>query len=807
MKLFLPLIVILCTFCSNNAISQGYILTSLTTNTPTITNCDPTISINIFAQNAGTSNADFDLLLMGNNYISSTLNATVNWGDGTVTQHTGSVFIVGGSFVWNPPIEHTYANTGAHNISIVVTNPQNNSTVSLMLYFLQTSCPGTISALVELDCDNNGIPESTTLSNVPLVFSGANNFNVSTNTTNGFAIGSSNASPGNYLVSVDANWLNTNNYVVSGQSDVQMTIGSTILSDTALIILNCAGTTNNLCISGTAYCDANANGILDAGENVFANVPLTITNNGTNYLVYTNANGFYSLNYPGTAGSPTVVMVNGLWMSQNNCTTQSFATTVLASACGTPNTLNIPFICTTCNATSMCASVLVFCDANGNGNFDSNESPLMNVPVSIYSTGNISPVTIYTDSTGFATICGNYFTSNLVYAQINQQWFQQNGYTGNSTIPVQLYPSNIPTPNTASIAINCSNSNNSCDDLWTTITPWIGYYQNTTAMIRLNFGNNGPGTATSYSLTLSYPIGVTPVLSSINIPGYTISGNTISWNLTNASPGYTFTDFIQFLVPSGIMNTTQHYYTSSIVATGSNTDCNYANNDGSLLQIVGNSYDPNDKSVNHPENIYALSNDTLTYTIRFQNTGSAPAQNIHIIDTLSANLDLSTFEVLYTTHPMHVVDLGNGIKKFEFPQIWLPDSTSNEPESHGQIVYRIVENFANPVGSEIWNTAHIYFDWNPAIVTNSTYNINVLLGLDELNSNVNIFPNPANDYLYITCNSGEGMITLFDLSGKEILKQEMVKNFTLDISSLNAGIYMINIQTPLGNYSKKLVIN
>jgi uncharacterized repeat protein (TIGR01451 family) len=494
-------------------------------------------------------------------------------------------------------------------------------------------------------------------------------------------------------------------------------------------------------------------------------------------------------------------------MSQNNCTTQSFATTVLAAACGTQNTLNVPFICTTCSTTSMCAAVLVFCDANGNGNFDISESALVNAPVSVYSTGNNNSVTIYTDSTGYAMVCGNYFTSPSVYAQINPQWYQQNGYTGN-TVPVQLYPSNAPLPTTALIPVNCSNSNNACDDLWTTVTPWIGYYQNTNATIRLNFGNYGPGTATTYSLSLSYPVGVTPILSSISIPGYSISGNTITWNLTNASSGYSFTDFIQFSIPSGLINGAQHYFTSTITATGSNTDCNYTNNTGTLLQILGNSYDPNDKTVHQPEQMSPVVTDNLTYTIRFQNTGTAPAQNIHILDTLSANLDWSTFEVLYASHPMHVVDLGNGIKKFEFPQIWLPDSTTNEPESHGQIVYRIAENVTNLPGSEIFNTAYIYFDWNPAIITNTTYNVNNALGLDEITEGFKIYPNPASTNITIKSDAEMEWMALYDMSGKQVFQENINGNLkVVPVSEIEKGLYILSVKTSTGIRSSKLLVH
>ena len=167
-----------------------------------------------------------------------------------------------------------------------------------------------------------------------------------------------------------------------------------------------------------------------------------------------------------------------------------------------------------------------------------------------------------------------------------------------------------------------------------------------------------------------------------------------------------------------------------------------------FYQLLGNSYDPNDKLVARPnETQQMFFNDVsyldidaiekLTYTVRFQNTGTAPAQNIYILDTLSSNLNWSSFSLIESSHPMQVVNLGNGILRFEFSQIWLADSTTNEEASHGHLVYSISENASilGQAGIEIENTAYIFFDWNEAIVTNTTYNINEMFeGVNETNN-------------------------------------------------------------------------
>ena len=781
---------------------SGFILSGLSTVTPTVQSCDQNVSISIGALSNNSTNSDYNLVLNGSNFSPSQFTMIINWGDGTVTTHNGTTSSIGTSIAWTPSLYHYYNTPGSYVISIQLTNPQNNSSVSTNLYYLHNSCSW-ISAYIHVDCNNDGVLENTFLNNVPINFTGPNGYSSQFNSTNGGAW-TQVTTNGTYTASIDPNWLTTNNYVLSSSSNTQLNVTGPYDNDTAYLILNCANATNTLCVSGTLYCDANANGVLNTGENVIANAPVTINNNGTNYLVYTNSNGQYNLNYSGTVGSPTVISLNGLWLSQNNYTAQSMVFTVLGATCGTPSTTNIPLTCGS-SCQSLCAAAIVFCDANGNNIMDTGENPLQNAPVTFYN-GNNPAITAYTDSVGWVMVCGNYFNMNLITAQINPNWLIQHGYTvTNSMLTLQAI--NAQTPSPGMFAVNCGGTaSNACDDLWTTITPWIGYFQGTTATIRLNFGNYGPGTATTYGLSLSYPVGVTPVVSSISIPGYTISGNTISWNLTNAAAGYSFTDYIQFTLPSGLINGAQHYFTSTITATGSNTDCNYANNDGSLLQILGNSYDPNDKTVHQAEQMSPVITDNLTYTIRFQNTGTAPAQNVHILDTLSTNLDWSTFDLIYASHYMNVVDLGNGVRKFDFPQIWLPDSTSNEPESHGMIVYRIKELVTNGEGEEIFNTAHIYFDWNPAIVTNTTYNVNTSLGIEELENSNSIYPNPSSTNFTIKANEHIEQIRIYDMLGKEWKNlRPTSSNPTVDISTLPEGIYLVNVSTEKGTFTERLI--
>jgi uncharacterized repeat protein (TIGR01451 family) len=201
-----------------------------------------------------------------------------------------------------------------------------------------------------------------------------------------------------------------------------------------------------------------------------------------------------------------------------------------------------------------------------------------------------------------------------------------------------------------------------------------------------------------------------------------------------------------------------------------------------------------------------MTQEALTYTIRFQNTGTAPAQNIYIIDTLDADLDWSSFTLIQASHNMQVVNLGNGIMRFEFPNIWLADSTTNEPESHGHLVYRIMENAANQYGTEIENTAYIYFDWNAPIITNTTYNFNNWVeGISEGSAqNIHVFPNPTNESITVSC-EGNFSYQLVDLSGRVIATGKGTNKEKVNIDQASAGIYQMTVTSTTGQTSLKVI--
>lgn len=167
------------------------------------------------------------------------------------------------------------------------------------------------------------------------------------------------------------------------------------------------------------------------------------------------------------------------------------------------------------------------------------------------------------------------------------------------------------------------------------------------------------------------------------------------------------------------------------------------------------SYDPNDKNA-QPRgygDAHFIEPDTeIEYLIRFQNTGTDTAFQVVVRDSLSEDLDISTFRMGVASHPYKWSIVNNNVLKVDFDNIMLPDSNVNEAASHGFFKFNIRPKAGIEMGTVIENAAGIYFDFNAPIVTNTVFHTIdtdfVLidgLSLDQqLNPDitVKVYPNP-----------------------------------------------------------------
>ncbi len=226
-------------------------------------------------------------------------------------------------------------------------------------------------------------------------------------------------------------------------------------------------------------------------------------------------------------------------------------------------------------------------------------------------------------------------------------------------------------------------------------------------------------------------------------------------------------------------------------------------------QAIIGAYDPNDKLAEprgYAEENFIEADQPIDYTIRFQNTGTDTAFLVVIRDTLSPLLDLSTLQVLSTTHSMELkIDTSNALA-FIFEEILLVDSFTNEPGSHGAVSFRIHPKAGLAPGTQLENTAHIYFDFNEAVVTN-TYRHTigsdfVVVGLFDFQpsvENIHVYPNPtqgpARLILPAALQNEQLAVEVIDALGRPQSQYQYSQgqDATLDISHLPAGLYTLRL--------------
>jgi hypothetical protein len=82
------------------------------------------------------------------------------------------------------------------------------------------------------------------------------------------------------------------------------------------------------------------------------------------------------------------------------------------------------------------------------------------------------------------------------------------------------------------------------------------------------------------------------------------------------------------------------------------------------------------------------------------------------------------------------------------------------------------------------------------------------LNSDKVNSRINIYPNPAKEYMVfdITNISSSATVELFDIQGKKVLEQKLPENRQVSVSSLPKGLYLYRLNDRDNIYKGKITL-
>ncbi|MFK7756921.1 MAG: carboxypeptidase-like regulatory domain-containing protein, partial [Flavobacteriales bacterium] len=362
------------------------------------------------------------------------------------------------------------------------------------------------------------------------------------------------------------------------------------------------------------------------------------------------------------------------------------------------------------NETCECAYHLIgiaFEDVNINGIFDEGDIPLAEQLVEIEALGISTttndegefileevPLGEHTVSISYSDSWELYLTSSSQEAEVPQQTMD----------PIEFIVTNsdLPEPSLELQVLN-----------------WLGLPCNSPGFYVILLENNGmfpvSGTLEIELDNLLTPLQGFPQTDSIN-------GQTAYLSFENLLAGNIELMAVEFNSPDE--TNIGELIESTITASAWNNGELQVITTETLTEEVTCAYDPNDITgfpLGYTDEHWVLEDTSMDYVIRFQNTGNAPASAVLVVDSLDQHMDFSSFVLTGSTHEVTADVDANGRVEFLFENINLPDSTTNEPESHGLVSFKVDFVDGITTGTELNQTAYIYFDNNPPVITNTTW--------------------------------------------------------------------------------------
>jgi len=306
---------------------------------------------------------------------------------------------------------------------------------------------------------------------------------------------------------------------------------------------------------------------------------------------------------------------------------------------------------------------------------------------------------------------------------------------------------------------------------------------------------------------------------------FTLNGDTLEWLIDWMDPGECRAFTLLDSVPCDPELVNEYVCFRAWLSMDS-TDTDPTNNSAQTCRYILASYDPNDKQAHgadHPEtpfdaNAEVVQDESIEYLIRFQNTGTAPAYNITIRDTISPLLDVSTIVPGASSH-FYTAELREHVLTFHFPAIFLPDSASDPVGSQGWVYFTIAQAEGNGLGTVIPNSAAIYFDNNEPVITDTSFctivREEVVEEVDTVSTGFHdasvfraIVPNPTStSFRVLASNFDDVTIEVLDINGRIIITLRNYTGQPIDVSTLSQGIYPVRVTSPGGVSTGKLVKN
>ncbi len=229
-----------------------------------------------------------------------------------------------------------------------------------------------------------------------------------------------------------------------------------------------------------------------------------------------------------------------------------------------------------------------------------------------------------------------------------------------------------------------------------------------------------------------------------------------------------------------------------------------------ICQEVRGSFDPNDIQVfsgeRNADGSILPEDKVLTYLIRFQNEGNEDAITVRVVDQLSEFHNIEKIRLGAASHDFSFDFTNDGALEWTFNDIYLKPKSVDEVGSQGFLKFEVYLKDELATGTEIPNSAAIYFDFNSPVITNTVVSriagttTSVDYDLDD--ASISVFPNPTSDKVTIRFeeplnDAAESFVTVRNALGEALMTQKLNSAGTvLSLDELSAGSYWLAITTP-----------
>lgn len=352
----------------------------------------------------------------------------------------------------------------------------------------------------------------------------------------------------------------------------------------------------------------------------------------------------------------------------------------------------------------------------------------------------------------------------------------------------------------------CISANGVHPDLEIVITPINPARPGFDATYKIVYRNKGNQTLSQqYGVNFFYNQNLMEYVSASLAPSQMVAGG-ISWDYANLQPfesrEIVFTLNINAPTDTNPVNNDDVLvFTTSIMPQAG--DENTSDNTFVLNQVVVGSYDPNDITCLEGDVVSPTEiGEYLHYNIRFENTGTAEAENIVVkIEINPEDFDISSLQLLNTSHGVDA-RIRENIVEFIFQGIYL------DTGGHGNVLLKVKTKSNLLTGDLVKNKANIYFDYNFPIITNEAETVfQTLSNPDfEIDKSVKIYPNPTSSIVNISGDFNIKSIQLFDVQGR-LLQTSLSNdtNTTLDLTQKAKGMYFIKVISEAGIKVEKII--